>query len=95
VLSERPEQVTISEAYISAVVVQPYGAFPTSAYRRYDFAEAEIRAYQAIARRGGPEFAEWIRTHVLEPERFDDYLALRDPDARLRAALAGSMRRYA
>ncbi|MDX6429366.1 MAG: glutaconate CoA-transferase, subunit, partial [Streptosporangiaceae bacterium] len=93
VLAERPEQVTISEAYVSAVVVQPYGAFPTSSYRRYDFAEAEIRAYQAVARRGGPEFAGWIRTHVREPKGFDDYLALRDPDAVLRGALGESMRR--
>lgn len=92
VLGRRPEKVTISEAYVSAVVVQPHGAFPTSAYRRYDFAESEIRAYQALARAGGAEFAEWIRRHVLEPAVFDDYLGLRDPDGTLRASLAESMR---
>jgi glutaconate CoA-transferase, subunit A len=91
-LGERPERVTISEAYVSAVVHQPYGAYPTSAYRRYDFAEDEIKAYQAVARAGGAEFDHWIRRYVLEPERFDDYLDLRDPDAAGRLAMSSSMR---
>ena len=91
-LGERPERVTISEAYVSAVVHQPYGAYPTSAYRRYDFAEDEIKVYQAVARAGGAEFDHWIRRYVLEPERFDDYLDLRDPDAVRRLAMSSSMR---
>lgn len=91
-LGERPERVTISEAYVSAVVHQPYGAYPTSAYRRYDFAEDEIKAYQAVARAGGAEFDHWIRRYVLEPERFDDYLDLRDPDGAGRLAMSSSMR---
>ncbi len=91
-LGERPERVTISEAYVSAVVHQPYGAYPTSVYRRYDFAEDEIKAYQAVARAGGAEFDHWIRRYVLEPERFDDYLDLRDPDAAGRLAMSSSMR---
>jgi len=91
-LGERPERVTISEAYVSAVVHQPYGAYPTSVYRRYDFAEDEIKAYQAVARAGGAEFDHWIRRYVLEPERFDDYLDRRDPDAAGRLAMSSSMR---
>lgn len=92
VLSRRPEEVTLSEAYVSAVVVQPHGAFPTSSYRRYDYAEAEIKAYQALARAGGAEYEKWVVEHVLTPAFFDDYLDQRDPGGALRAALAESMR---
>lgn len=91
-LADRPEQVTISEAYVSAVVAQPYGAYPTSSYRRYDFAEDEITAYQALARGGGPEFAAWLADHVLQLATFDEYLDLRDPGAERRAALTATMR---
>ena len=91
-LATRPEQVTISEAYVSAVVVQPYGAFPTSAYRLYDFAEDEIRSYQSLARKGGDDYAGWLRDHVLEPADFTAYLKQRDPSGDRRAALAEAMR---
>lgn len=91
-LAARPEQVTISEAYVSAVVVQPYGAFPTSAYRLYDFAEDEIRSYQSLARKGGDDYADWLHGHVLEPSDFAAYLNLRDPSGDRRAALADAMR---
>jgi len=69
-LSERPEEVTISGAYVSAVVESPRGAYPTAVYRRYDFAEDEIKNYQRLARAGGADFAAWIAENVLrQPER--------------------------
>lgn len=91
-LAVRPEEVTISEAYVSAVVEQPYGAYPTSVYRRYDFAEDEIKTYQALARAGGRAYADWLRSYVLEPPSFDDHLALADPGAARRAELTQSMK---
>ncbi|MFC9969839.1 CoA transferase subunit A [Spirillospora sp. NPDC127200] len=94
VLNARPEEVTISGAYVSAVVHQPFGAFPTSVYRGYDFAEAEIRRYQALARRGGDAHAAWLARHVLEPAGFDAFLERTDPGGVRRAELTESMRRY-
>lgn len=87
-----PERVTISAAYVSAVVAQPYGAFPTSAYRLYDFAEDAIRSYQSLAREGGEKFTGWLREHVLEPADFDAHLERCDPAGERRAALAEAMR---
>ncbi|MEV5572596.1 CoA-transferase [Spirillospora sp. NPDC052269] len=93
-LNARPEEVTISGAYVSAVVAQPFGAFPTSVYRSYDFAEDEIKAYQALARRGGDGYASWLAGHVLDPADFDGYLRRADPGGERRAALTESMRSY-
>lgn len=89
--ADRPEQVTIPEAYVTAVVEQPYGAFPTSVYRAYDFAESEVKEYQALGRAGDGELREWISGNL--GSSFDDHLKLRDPDGTLRAGLVEQMRR--
>ncbi|WP_433327929.1 CoA transferase subunit A [Spirillospora sp. CA-294931] len=94
VLSARPEGVTIPGAYVTAVVEQPYGAYPTSVYRRYDFAEDEIKDYQRVARADGAEFAAWIDANVREPAGFGDYLDRADPGSARRDALTRSMRSY-
>ncbi|MFC4913124.1 CoA transferase subunit A [Actinomadura gamaensis] len=93
-LNARPEEVTISGAYVSAVVAQPFGAFPTSVYRAYDFAEDEIKAYQALARRGGDAHAAWLAENVLGPADFDAHLRRADPEGTRRAALTEAMRSY-
>lgn len=88
--ADRPEQVTIPEAYVTAVVEQPFGAFPTSVYRAYDFAESEIKEYQAVGRTGDEELRAWISDNL--GASFEDYLATRDAGGTLRGALADRMR---
>ncbi|MFI6908905.1 CoA transferase subunit A [Nonomuraea sp. NPDC050394] len=89
--ADRPEQVTIPEAYVTAVVEQPFGAFPTSVYRAYDFAEAEIKEYQALGRTGDGELRAWIAANL--GGGFDDYLKNRDASGALRDGLVEQMRR--
>ncbi|NUR93198.1 MAG: CoA transferase subunit A [Nonomuraea sp.] len=89
--TDLPERVTIPEAYVSAVVEQPYGAFPTSVYRAYDFAESEVKEYQALGRAGDAELREWISANL--GATFEDHLKLRDPDGTLRAGLVEQMGR--
>ncbi|MFI6504595.1 CoA transferase subunit A [Nonomuraea typhae] len=89
--ADRPEQVTIPEAYVTAVVEQPFGAFPTSVYRAYDFAEPEIKDYQALGRTGDEEVRSWIAAGL--GAGFDDYLERRDPSGALRDGLVEQMRR--
>ncbi|MEU7896416.1 CoA-transferase [Nonomuraea sp. NPDC049152] len=88
--ADRPEQVTIPEAYVTAVVEQPFGAFPTSVYRAYDFAESEIKEYQAVGRTGDEELRAWISDNL--GASFEDYLATRDAGGTLRGALSDRMR---
>ena len=89
---DEPERVTISGAYVSAVVEQQWGAWPTSVYRKYDYYEPEIESYQKIAKAGdeGPRryLAETVEAH---PD-FHAYLAATDPDGAARTAMADQMR---
>lgn len=89
--SDRPEQVTIPEAYVTAVVEQPFGAFPTSVYRAYDFAESEIKEYQALGRIGDDELREWISANL--GGSFEEYLKNRDASGAMRDALVEQMGR--
>ncbi len=69
-----PEQTTVPFVHVSAVVVQPFGAYPTSTYRYYDYDPVHVAAYQAAARGGAGAVREYLRAHVWQCARFDDYL---------------------
>ncbi len=69
-----PEQTTIPFVHVSAVVVQPYGAYPTSTYRYYDFDAAHVSAYQAAARAGPEAVTEYLEAHVGGCASFEAYL---------------------
>ncbi len=70
-----PEQTTVPFLHVSAVVVQPFGAYPTSAYRYYDYDAARVTAYQAAARAGGEAISEYLQTSIWNCASFDEYLA--------------------
>jgi len=71
-----PERTTIPFMYVHAVVVQRYGAFPTSTYAYYDYDGGQIGAYQDAARTGSPAIDEYLQRHVWGCGTFDDYLHL-------------------
>ena len=89
---DQPERVTISGAYVSAVVEQPWGAWPTSVYRKYDYYEPEIDGYQKIAKAGDEGPRAFLAEHVESHADFDAYLAATDPDGSARTAMAEQMR---
>lgn len=69
-----PERTTIPHIYVSAVVHQPWGAYPTSTHRYYDYDGQHISFYQDCARAGGERFAGYLKEYVLGCETFEDYL---------------------
>jgi glutaconate CoA-transferase, subunit A len=87
----QPERVTISGAYISAVVEQPYGAWPTSVYRRYDYYEPVIDGYQKSAKAGDAGPRAWVAENIGPHADFDAYLAASDSDGAARTAMAEQM----
>jgi glutaconate CoA-transferase, subunit A len=89
---DQPERVTISGAYVSAVVEQPHGAWPTSVYRRYDYFEPDIDRYQKIAKAGDDGPRRWLAENVAAFESFDAHLAATDPDGVARRAMTEQMR---
>lgn len=53
-IRDHPERTTIPFLYVSAVVVQPFGAYPTSTYRYYDYDPEHVTLPAGGAGRGGP-----------------------------------------
>ena len=69
-----PEHTSIPYVYVHAVVVQPWGAHPTSTYRYYQHDPEHIREYQKSAREGGAAFEAYLEKYVFSCASFDDYL---------------------
>src|SRR2546422_889613 len=80
-----PGQPPIPFMHTGAVVVQPFGAYPTSAYRYYDFDADEVGAYQLAARTGAEAVGAYLRAHVWGCATFEEHLARAAGPARLQA----------
>ena len=68
------ERTTIPYLYVSAVVEQPFGAYPTAAYRYYDYDSEHVAFYQKCAREGGKAYEAYLKEYILDCENFDDHL---------------------
>lgn len=90
VLAADPERVTLSSAYVGAVVEEPFGAFPTAVYQRYDYSDTLISEYQRRARAEGAE--QYLDEYVHAVADFAGHLALADPEREIRNSLEHSMR---
>ncbi|MCX5907069.1 MAG: CoA transferase subunit A [Deltaproteobacteria bacterium] len=69
-----PERTTIPYPYVSAVVLQPWGAHPTGVYRYYQHDAGHIQEYQKYAREGGKAFQEYLGKYIFSSASFDEYL---------------------
>ena len=69
-----PERTTLPYLYVSAVVEQPFGAYPTATYRYYDYDGDHVAFYQKCAREGGTAYESYLKEYILDCENFDDYL---------------------
>ena len=92
VIRRDPDRTTIPYIFVSAVVVQPWGAYPTSTYRYYEHDEPHILGYQALARTGGDAYQEYLRKNVYGCASFDEFLEKAAGPERL-GELQNSMRR--
>ena len=92
VVRRDPDRTTIPYIFVDAVVEQPWGAFPTSAYRYYEHDEVHLRHYQACARAGGDMYQEYLQEFVFDCSTFDDHLE-KAADIRRLGQLRSSMAR--
>ena len=74
VIRRNPDRTTIPYIFVDAVVEQPWGAYPTSAYKYYEHDGDHIRHYQACARAGGDTYQEYLQEFIFRCDSFDDYL---------------------
>jgi acyl CoA:acetate/3-ketoacid CoA transferase alpha subunit len=78
-----PDRTSIPYIYVDAVVVQPWGAYPTSTHRHYVQDEDYLARYQVAARAGGPAYDDYLRGAVYDHDTFDDFLQAEVGPARL------------
>ena len=74
VIRSDPDRTSIPYIYVDAVVVQPWGAYPTSTHRHYVQDEDYLGRYQAAARAGGAAYDDYLRGAVYDHDTFDDFL---------------------
>lgn len=80
-----PERTTVPFIYVDAVVLQPFGAYPTSTYGYYDYDPVEITTYQDAARAGSPAIDEYVQGAIRGHRTFEEYLQHVAGPARLEA----------
>jgi len=69
-----PERTTIPYVYVQALVLQPWGAHPTSVYRYYMHDIDHLREYQRCAREGGVVYADYLDKYIYSCANFEEYL---------------------
>jgi len=69
-----PERTTIPYVYVSAIVLQPWGAHPTSTYRYYQYDAEHLNEYQRCAREGGSTYQGYLEKYIYSSPSFEDYL---------------------
>lgn len=84
VVREDPGKTTIPYMHVSAIVEQPWGAYPTSTFKYYEHDAQYMRNYQSHAREGGRRYQEYLERNVYDCGSFNEYLgkAVADPKFR-------------
>ena len=88
---DNPGETTIPYLFVDAVVVEPFGAYPTSVYHHYEHDAEHVAEYQRLARAGGDGYADYLRRAVSGQENFGGFLGWALPAERrryLRAEMA-------
>lgn len=89
---DHPAETTVPYLFVDAVVVEPFGAYPTSVYGHYEHDREHIVEYQRLARAGGEQYQEYLRRAVKETSDFGGFLDWALTDEK-RALLISEMER--
>jgi acyl CoA:acetate/3-ketoacid CoA transferase alpha subunit len=74
-IRRRPSATIISGHFVTAVVEQRFGAYPTATYGYYDYDAEHIACYQACAREGGLAYQRYLDRFIRDVACFDDFVA--------------------
>jgi acyl CoA:acetate/3-ketoacid CoA transferase alpha subunit len=72
-IKRNPEKVAIPSIYTHAVIEVPYGAYPTSVYKQYDY-DAEMLTRYAGINKTQEEFDVFLRDCVLNTKNHNEFL---------------------
>ncbi len=68
-----PEKTIIPSVLTYAVVEVPYGAYPTSTYKNYDY-DADALTLYARVNRKQDDFDQWLKEYVLDTKDHNEFL---------------------
>ena len=74
IIRQNPEMTSIPYIFVDAVVLQPWGAYPTSTYKFYEHDEPHIKHYQSIAKSNESEYKKYLEEYIYGCPDFDNYL---------------------
>lgn len=71
-----PDRTTVPYLFVDAVVVQPWGSYPTSTYGYYEHDPEQVKLYQSRARSGGDDYSKYLKEYIYECDDFDQFLEI-------------------
>ncbi len=80
-ITKNPERTIIPAFKVASVSLAPFGAYPTSCYRYYDYDAEQLRSY-AEASVDAIKFEKYVRENVLAYYDFESYLKSVCPQTR-------------
>lgn len=72
-IKQNPEKVVIPSVYTYAVVEVPYGAYPTSTYKVYDY-DGELISYYARINKTQADFDKFLEEYILSTKDHNGFL---------------------
>lgn len=73
IIRQHPENTVIPGLFVSQVVEQPYGAYPTSVYREYDYDSDHIKLY-VEASTTKEKFSQYVDEYILSCKDYWQFL---------------------
>lgn len=73
IFENNPELTTINAAEVGSIVVVPYGSYPTSVYRKYDYDREHLKLY-AEAAKTEKGTQKYLEEYVYSVNNFWEYL---------------------
>lgn len=72
-IKQHPEKVVIPSLYTYAVVEVPYGAYPTSVYKNYDY-DGELISHYAEINKNQKDFNNFMTEYILKTKNHFEFL---------------------
>jgi glutaconate CoA-transferase, subunit A len=88
-----PESTLIPGFKVESVSLVPFGSYPTSCYRYYDYDREHLESYSK-ASASAEGFGEYLKENVLDSGSFEDFLNVRCPPSRRQLLRARQGRGY-
>lgn len=71
---KRPELTLIPAFKVSAIVLAPFGSYPTGVFKEYDYDAEHLKMYAAASREGGRAYQKYLEDYIYQCHDHWEYL---------------------